>query len=118
MSKFIIEGGHRLHGEVTPGGNKNEALPCLAATLLTEKPVTLRNVPRIRDVDVMLDVLRDLGAEIEELESPNDLRITCANIEKAAPDRDLSNKVRASILFAVLCWRERVRSFFIPRVAM
>lgn len=53
MEQFIIEGGHPLRGEVTPGGNKNAALPLLAACLLTEEPVVLRNVPRIRDVSDM-----------------------------------------------------------------
>ena len=57
MEKFIIEGGTQLRGTVTPSGNKNAALPMLAACLLTDEPVTLRNVPRIRDVDDMLALL-------------------------------------------------------------
>ena len=100
MSQFIIEGGIRLRGEVTPGGNKNEALPCLAATLLTEEPVILDNIPRIRDVDVMIDVLRSLGAEVTEEGSPNRLRICTAAVESSAPDPALCAMVRASILFA------------------
>ena len=52
--KFVIEGGARLGGELTPGGSKNEVLPCLAASLLTDEPVVLSNVPRIRDVEVMI----------------------------------------------------------------
>ena len=58
MEKFIIEGGHPLSGEVVPAGNKNAALPVLAASLLTEEEVVVRNVPRIRDVEAMLTLLR------------------------------------------------------------
>ena len=64
MEKFVIDGRRRLSGSVTPSGNKNEALPCLAATLLTDKPVILKNVPRIRDVEVMCDVLSRQGAQV------------------------------------------------------
>ena len=65
MEKFIIEGGQPLSGTVTPAGNKNAALPVLAATLLTEEEVVLRNIPRIRDVEAQIDLLRGLGAEAE-----------------------------------------------------
>ncbi|MFT5429974.1 MAG: UDP-N-acetylglucosamine 1-carboxyvinyltransferase [Myxococcota bacterium] len=100
MSQFVIEGGHKLAGEITPGGNKNEALPCVAATLLTDEPVILHNVPRIRDVDVLLDILRSLGGVVEELDSPNDLRITNKAIRSAHPDAELCSQLRASILLA------------------
>src|SRR3954466_13780300 len=65
MDKFLIEGGYPLSGTVAPAGNKNAALPVLAASLLTEDEVVLRNVPRIRDVEAMLDLLEHLGVEIE-----------------------------------------------------
>jgi UDP-N-acetylglucosamine 1-carboxyvinyltransferase len=100
MSQFVIEGGHKLAGEITPGGNKNEALPCIAATLLTDEPVILHNVPRIRDVDVLLNILRSLGGVVEELDSPNDLRITNKAIRSAHPDGELCSQLRASILLA------------------
>ena len=64
MEAFVIEGAHRLGGTVKAAGNKNGALPILAATLLTSEPVTLTNVPRIRDVQTMLDLLDELGAEV------------------------------------------------------
>ena len=99
MEKFIIQGGHTLSGRVRPGGSKNEALPCLAATLLTDEPVTLRNVPRIADVEVMVEVLRDLGASAEWVEH-NVLRVHAKNIDRDALDAELCRKVRASILFA------------------
>jgi UDP-N-acetylglucosamine 1-carboxyvinyltransferase len=100
MSRFVIEGGHRLRGEVTPSGNKNEALPCLAATLLTDEPIILNNLPRIRDVNVMLDALSKLGADVEELGSPNRVQITCANLSSSEPDKELCSQLRASILMA------------------
>lgn len=99
MEKFIIEGGLKLQGELRPGGSKNEALPALAATLLTDEPVILRNVPRIRDVEVMLEVMADLGGTSEWIEE-NVVRIHNKNIKKSELDPDLGSKVRASILFA------------------
>ena len=61
MERFIIEGGHKLSGTLIPGGNKNEVLPALAASLLTSEDVILHNVPRIRDVEVMMNIIQDLG---------------------------------------------------------
>ena len=71
MAKFIIEGRQQLSGEITASGNKNAALPILAACLLTDKPVILNNVPEIRDVHTMKTLLESLGAEITVLE-PSD----------------------------------------------
>ena len=99
MEKFVIGGRRRLTGSVTPGGNKNEALPVLAATLLTDQPVTLRNVPRIKDVDVMCQVIEKHGGTVEWLED-NVVRICTANFEAEVLDHELARKVRASILFA------------------
>src|SRR4051795_9314954 len=65
MEKFFIEGGQPLEGEVVPAGNKNGALPILAAAVLTADEVVIGNVPRIRDVETMLDLLRALGARVE-----------------------------------------------------
>jgi UDP-N-acetylglucosamine 1-carboxyvinyltransferase len=100
MSRFIIEGGNTLSGEVTPEGNKNEALPCVAATLLTDEPVILNNLPRIRDVEVMLQVLVGLGATVDEMDSPNRVRICCKEVRSITPDPALCTQARASILFA------------------
>ena len=63
MPSFVVEGGHPLAGSIRPTGNKNAALPCIAAALLTSEPVTLENVPRIRDVETLLELLGSLGAE-------------------------------------------------------
>src|SRR4051794_13049888 len=65
MDKFLIEGGFPLSGTVVPAGNKNAALPALAACLLTEEEVVLRNIPRIRDVEAMLELLEHLGVDVE-----------------------------------------------------
>ncbi|GMO55940.1 MAG: hypothetical protein Ta2G_15620 [Termitinemataceae bacterium] len=66
MSQYHIEGSHTLSGKIKAGGNKNAALPCIAAALLTNESVTLRNVPEIEDVSVMLEVYRALGGEAEK----------------------------------------------------
>jgi UDP-N-acetylglucosamine 1-carboxyvinyltransferase len=99
LEKFVIEGRRPLNGTMTPGGNKNEALPALAATLLTEDPVVLDNVPRIRDVHVMCDVLTSLGGTVEWIE-PNKVRICNAKVRHTTLDEELCRRVRASILFA------------------
>ena len=99
MEKFIIEGGHPLHGEVTPAGNKNAALPLLAACLLTDEPIVLRNVPDILDVRTMRALLESLGVEINPLE-PHTWRIQAKVIRPADLDPDLTRKIRASILLA------------------
>jgi UDP-N-acetylglucosamine 1-carboxyvinyltransferase len=99
MEKFIIQGGVPLSGEIVPAGNKNAALPILAACLLTSDPVTLDNVPRIRDVEAMIELLADIGAEVEWL-GPNRLRVWAADIAKTSLDAELCTRIRASILFA------------------
>jgi UDP-N-acetylglucosamine 1-carboxyvinyltransferase len=99
LESFVIEGGVPLKGTVRPAGNKNAALPILAACLLTADPVTLDNVPRIRDVEAMIELLCDIGADVEWL-GPNRLRVWAADISKTALDADLCTRIRASILFA------------------
>lgn len=98
MERFIIEGGHSLSGTVRPSGSKNEALPIIAATLLTEEPVILKNVPDIADVRVMLEIIEGLGVSVEWL-SEDTLRICAAQLGSEI-DTELARKVRASILFA------------------
>lgn len=99
MEKFVIEGGHKLSGKVRPSGSKNEALPCLAATLLTDEEIILRNVPRIRDVEVMLEVMADLGGENEWI-GDGVVRIKNEKLRTHELNAELCKKVRASILFA------------------
>lgn len=99
MEEFIIEGGHPLSGEVTPSGNKNAALPLLAACLLTEKPVVLHNVPQIRDVLAMRKLIESLGSQIEELDGST-WRITTRELVASHLDPELCRRIRASILIA------------------
>jgi len=82
MGKFRIEGGKRLKGEITPQGAKNEALQILCATLLTSEPVTIENLPRIKDVLLLIQLLRDLGVDIEQL-SDNSYRFRAAEVDLA-----------------------------------
>ena len=88
-----------LRGEIVAAGNKNAALPLIAASLLTSEPVTLRNLPRIRDVNGMLEILCGLGATVEQLD-PHSVRITTANVSKTDLDPKLSREIRTSLLFA------------------
>ena len=99
MEKFIIEGGIPLSGEVVPSGNKNAALPLLAACLLTDEPVIMHNVPQIRDVQDMRRMLESLGVQIDDLGNRT-WRITAKNVRPADLDPDLSRRIRASILLA------------------
>jgi UDP-N-acetylglucosamine 1-carboxyvinyltransferase len=99
MESFVIEGGQPLHGRVTAAGNKNGVLPILAACLLTSEPVTLRNVPRIRDVDTMIALLVDVGADVEWT-GANEVRVHAAEITKTELDRELCSQMRASFLLA------------------
>src|SRR5512137_1960578 len=99
VEKFIIEGGFPLKGEVTPAGNKNAALPILAATLLTEEPVILHNLPDIRDVRDMRRLIASLGVEMKDL-GKNSWRIQAKTVRPADLDPDLCARIRASILLA------------------
>ena len=96
---FVIEGGRPLNGRVAVAGNKNGALPILAATLLAGEPVTLTNVPRIRDVETMVELLDDLGADTEWL-GPHEVRIDARSVSKTDVDGRLASRIRASFLVA------------------
>jgi len=99
MPSFIVDGGHRLQGTVRPAGNKNAALPCLAAVLLADGPVTLRNVPRILDVEAMMELLAAQGVTF----AWQDEHTVVADARAARsgdPDPALCAKIRASILLA------------------
>lgn len=99
MEKFIIQGGYPLSGTVTPSGNKNAALPLLAASLLTDEPVILHNVPEIRDVMDMRNLLTSLGVELENLGN-HTWKIQARDVCPADLDPDLCRRIRASILLA------------------
>ena len=97
MSTLIVEGGHRLGGSVSVEGNKNAALPLLAACLLTDEPCMLSNVPRIGDVRVMAELLGGLGAEVEGIGTTT-MRVRCAEIRTDEPDPRLVGRLRGSVL--------------------
>src|SRR5436309_1700530 len=100
MEKFVIDGGVPLCGAVTPAGNKNGALPILAASVLTEDEVLVRNVPRIRDVEAMLRVLRGIGVRAE-WQGENTLVLCAAGVERDCHiDRSHAERIRASFLLA------------------
>jgi UDP-N-acetylglucosamine 1-carboxyvinyltransferase len=99
MAEFVIDGGARLRGEVTPSGNKNAVLPLLPACLLTDQPLTFHNVPNIRDVHSMLKLLQSLGVAVEWL-GPNSLRIQASQVHSCDLDVALCREIRASILLA------------------
>jgi UDP-N-acetylglucosamine 1-carboxyvinyltransferase len=99
MEKFIIGGGYALEGEVVPSGNKNAALPLLAACLLTDQPVILHNLPDIKDVETMRMLLESLGVEIKLINN-HTWRVHAAQVRPADLDPDLCRKIRASILLA------------------
>jgi len=97
--QYIVEGGHRLKGTIEPSGNKNAALPIIAASLLTEHPVTLDNVPRIRDTETLVELICSIGVAAQ-WQSRNKLAIHAKTIRAADLDPELCARIRASILLA------------------
>ena len=113
MSTLLIEGGQRLSGSVSVEGNKNAALPLLAACLLTTDECVLTNVPRISDVEVMARLLLDLGAEVEGIGSTT-LRVRCPTIVKDQPDGALVGRLRGSVLLLGPLLARRGRAHLAP----
>jgi len=99
MNQYLIEGGYPISGTIKASGNKNAALPCIAAALLTDEPVILRNIPEIEDVQVMLSVFKTIGGEVTSLGS-NSWRLSMENIASSEILPEHAGKIRASILFA------------------
>ncbi len=99
MTTFLVEGGHALQGAIKPAGNKNAALPCLAATVLATEPVTLENVPHIRDVETFLDIISSLGADVRWV-GENEVLVDGRAIRADAVDRERAARIRASLLLA------------------
>ena len=97
--QFIVEGGRRLSGTIRPSGNKNAALPIVAAALLTEHPVTLENVPRIRDIETLVDLIKTTGAQAE-WKGRNTLHIHAKTVNATSLDAAMCARIRASILLA------------------
>ena len=113
MSKLVIEGGHRCEGRIDVEGNKNAALPLIAACLLTDEACTLSNVPRIADVEVMARLLLDLGAEVDGIGSTT-LTIRCREVTKDEPDSALVGRLRGSVLLMGPLLARRGRAIVAP----
>jgi UDP-N-acetylglucosamine 1-carboxyvinyltransferase len=113
MSTLVIEGGKRVEGRVDVEGNKNAALPLIAACLLTDQWCTLHNMPRIADVEVMARLLLDVGAEVEGIGSTT-LRIRCANVTNDEPDSGLVGRLRGSVLLLGPLLARRGRAILAP----
>jgi UDP-N-acetylglucosamine 1-carboxyvinyltransferase len=96
---YVVEGGHRLAGSIEPAGNKNAALPIIAACLLTLHRVTLHNVPRIRDTETLVELVRTIGVAAE-WDDDNTLVVCAREIRSADLDPELCARIRASILLA------------------
>src|SRR6266566_9917992 len=113
MSTLLIEGGRRIAGVVEVEGNKNAALPLLAACLLTRDECVLTNVPRIKDVEVMLQFLTDLGAQVEGLGTTT-IRVRCARVTSDKPDPALVGRLRGSVLLLGPLLARRGRAHLAP----
>ena len=99
MHEYIIEGGFPIHGTITASGNKNAALPCIAATLLSAEPVILHNIPEIEDTSVMLNILQSFGVKITNIKK-HSWKIEAKTVNPECIPKELSKKIRPSILFA------------------
>ena len=97
--RFVIQGGYPLGGDVIPSGNKNEALPLLAAALLASGPVVIENVPRIRDVTTLIELVRALGVSVGWSEE-HSVTVDARGLRESRPDSDLAAEIRASFLLA------------------
>src|SRR5438270_12170199 len=113
MSTLLIEGGQRLSGAVDVEGNKNAALPLLAACMLTTDECVLTNVPRISDVEVMARLILDLGGEVEGIGSTT-LRVRCPDMIKDEPDAALVGRLRGSVLLLGPLLARRGRAHLAP----
>ncbi len=100
MDRYIVEGSYPIRGRIRASGNKNAALPCIAATLLTDETVVLKNVPDIEDVHVLLEILRELGGTVERTTAHGEWKITTHDIRSSEVPLEMAKKIRASILLA------------------
>ena len=114
MGQFIVKGGKKLKGRIVPSGNKNEALPVLAAVLMSEEPVTLHNLPNIGDINSMKAILEGLGVTIS-FKGDNSFRFDASQLISSIPDKDLSESIRGSfLLISPLLHRFKEARVFIP----
>ena len=113
MSSFIIEGGHKLQGETYVSGSKNAALPIMAATLLNKGITKLYNVPKIHDIEMMIEILKELGCRIKR--NGNKVTVDSSNIHKFEISENLMREMRSSVVIAgALLGRYKKASFSYP----
>jgi UDP-N-acetylglucosamine 1-carboxyvinyltransferase len=114
MGKFIVTGGNKLQGRIVPSGNKNEALPVLAAVLLCEEPITLHNLPDIGDINSMKNILQGLGVTINK-KGEKSCSFDASQLHSAIPDQQLSESIRGSfLLISPLLHRFKEARVYIP----
>ncbi len=114
MGQFIVNGGNKLKGRIAPSGNKNEALPVLAAVLMSEKPVTIHNIPNIGDINSMKSILEGLGVSVS-YKGENSFRFDASQLISSSPDQKLSESIRGSfLLIAPLLYRFKEARIYIP----
>ncbi|MGC8878470.1 MAG: UDP-N-acetylglucosamine 1-carboxyvinyltransferase [Anaerolineae bacterium] len=99
MDEFVIEGGYALKGTIVPSGNKNAAFPLISASLLTDEPITLHNLPDIGDVRTMLTIMRDLGIEVE-CHDPHNVTLRASRVQKVKPDPALFGQMRGALVLS------------------
>ena len=95
MEKFVIKGGNTLHGSVDIGGAKNAALAILAAAIMADEDVIIDNLPNVRDINVLLQVMKEIGAKVERL-SVHSVRLNGSTIRSYTVDNESIRKIRAS----------------------
>ncbi len=114
MDQFIVRGGNKLSGKIVPSGNKNEALPVLAAVLLTEEPVTIHNLPSIGDINSMKSILEGLGVSIS-YKGENSFKFDASQLIASIPDQALSQAIRGSfLLISSLLYRFNKTTVYVP----
>jgi UDP-N-acetylglucosamine 1-carboxyvinyltransferase len=114
MNRFIVKGGNALKGTIIPSGNKNEALPAMAAVLLTDQPLTLHNLPSIGDINAMKLIMEGLGVDISH-DGINSCQFVASRLVSSEPDRKLSESIRGSfLLLAPLLYRFEKTKVFVP----
>ncbi|MBU2511955.1 UDP-N-acetylglucosamine 1-carboxyvinyltransferase [bacterium] len=114
MGQFIVNGGNKLKGSIVPSGNKNEALPVLAAVLMSERPVTIHNIPNIGDINSMMSILEGLGVSISH-QGENSYDFDASQLISSSPDQKLSESIRGSfLLISPLLYRFKKARIYIP----
>lgn len=98
MEQFIMKGGNPLVGEVTIGGAKNAALGILAASIMTDEDVLIENLPDVRDINVLLEAIQEIGASVDRIDR-HTVKINASDIHEVSVDDEYIRRIRASYYF-------------------